>query len=122
MRQTVSMHIEIAIDCDDADRMVEFWTAALGYVSRGAFEQYRAITDPTGEGPKVLFQQLPPGERTPGKNSIHLDMHVADVAAEVDRLIALGASQLHTIEVEDSLWVTMTDIEGNQFCVCRLHG
>jgi predicted enzyme related to lactoylglutathione lyase len=115
------MHIEIAIDCDDADRMAAFWIATLGYEFRGSFEQYRSIVDPTGEGPKILFQQLAPGERTTGKNSIHLDMHVTDVASEVARLTDLGATELHAVDLGETYWVTMSDVEGNQFCVCR-HG
>lgn len=113
------MHIELVIDCDDADAMVAFWTAALGYVTQGRFEQYRSIVDPTGEGPKVILQQVT--DRTPGKNAVHLDMHVPDVSATVERLRALGAEEVHTVEIEGALWVTMRDIEGNQFCVCRQH-
>ncbi len=42
---------------------------------------------------------------------MHLDLHVpeAERAAEVDRLIALGASKLYV--------VTVADPEGNEFCV-----
>lgn len=113
------MHIDVVVDCDDADRMVTFWTEALGYEYLGALEQYRKIQDPTGEGPALLFQQVPAGHRTAGKNSLHLDMHVANVDSTVERLQGLGATELHRMQMGSTSWVTMLDVEGNQFCVCH---
>ena len=49
------------------------------------------------------------------KNRVHLDLHVADRASEVVRLLALGASEERTYN--DGAWTVMTDPEGNEFCV-----
>ncbi len=53
------------------------------------------------------------------KNRVHLDLHVGDERreAEVERLIALGASRLWDGQQGPNRWVTMADPEGNEFCV-----
>jgi hypothetical protein len=47
------------------------------------------------------------------KNRVHLDLRAADVEAEADRLVGLGARVLG--KVED--WVVLADPEGGEFCV-----
>jgi predicted enzyme related to lactoylglutathione lyase len=51
---------------------------------------------------------------------MHFDIEVADIHAEVDRLVALGARQVSAAPCSEhgSTWVLMTDPEGNEFCVC----
>lgn len=52
------------------------------------------------------------------KNRVHLDLHVADMAAEVKRLLGLGATRIGMGEDEDGdVWAVMADPEGNEFCV-----
>jgi hypothetical protein len=41
------------------------------------------------------------------------------MAEEVERLQGLGATVRGFIEVEDSFWTQMRDVEGNEFCVLR---
>ena len=52
---------------------------------------------------------------------MHLDLHVADAAeqaAEVDRLIALGARRVDWDSYPgDPDFVVLADPEGNRFCV-----
>jgi hypothetical protein len=54
------------------------------------------------------------------KNRMHLDVHAADVAAEVDRLLGLGASRIDDVAITEAgtSWVRMQDPDGNEFCVC----
>jgi predicted enzyme related to lactoylglutathione lyase len=47
------------------------------------------------------------------KNRVHLDLRAADVDAEAERLVGLGARVLG--RVED--WVVLADPEGGEFCV-----
>jgi predicted enzyme related to lactoylglutathione lyase len=51
---------------------------------------------------------------------MHLDIHVADIAQEADRLVALGATRVEgdSIEEHGTHWFLMADPEGNEFCVC----
>jgi hypothetical protein len=57
---------------------------------------------------------------TAGKNRVHVDLAVGadgDRAAEVERLISLGATKLWDGQEGDETWVTLADPEGNEFCV-----
>ena len=63
----------------------------------------------------LAFQKVP--DPTPGKNLIHIDFTATDLDAEVDRLVAAGASVVGRRGVEDFHWVTLADPQGHQFCV-----
>lgn len=66
-----------------------------------------------GGSPRIFFQLVP--EAKQGKNRVHLDLHAADAATEVDRLCTLGA----TVVAGHENWITMQDLEGNEFCVLK---
>jgi glyoxalase superfamily protein len=70
-----------------------------------------------GLGGRVLFLAVPEHKTT--KNRVHLDVHVgADkAAAEVTRLVELGATVLYRVDEPGSRHVTLADPEGNEFCV-----
>ncbi len=61
-------------------------------------------------GPILCFQQVPGRSRE--NNRIHLDIAVSDRAAEVRRLVTLGAQVVR----EEAAYTVMRDPEGNQFC------
>ena len=91
---------------------------------RRAWAGAAACTDPQGRYPRLLFLQVPEGKTA--KNRLHLDFHARDVppdeleaacAAEVERLLALGATKLWDGELGPQRWVTLADPEGNEFCV-----
>ncbi|PKW28077.1 VOC family protein [Phycicoccus duodecadis] len=77
--------------------------------------------------PRIFFQRVP--EPRSGKNRVHLDLlggggpsvpmdeQRARVAAEVERLVALGATRGDEHAEMGVHWVTMQDPEGNEFCV-----
>ena len=117
------MDLTLNLDVADLDRMEAFWCAALGYRRKGEFHQYRSFVPQSGSGPKIILQQVP--EPKTVKNRLHIDLdHEAgfDVEAEVQRLVALGATRQSGWISEfgdDSGWVVMADPEGNEFCVCR---
>ena len=64
-----------------------------------------------GPGPRLCFH-LRPGPR-PTRNRVHLDIAVADRAAEIARLTALGAARVR----DGAGYSVMTDPEGNNFCL-----
>jgi hypothetical protein len=143
---TTTPTFQIAIDCADPYRLCRFWAAAVGYEvedhhdlvlrmveagyasleedtveidGRRAWKGAAACADPSGRGPRLLFQQVP--EPKTVKNRVHLDLHVDGGdearAAEVARLIELGATKLWDGQLGPQRWVTMADPEGNEFCV-----
>lgn len=68
--------------------------------------------EPSSPGhPRLYFQKVP--EPKAVKNRVHLDLRADDVEAEVKRLAALGAAELH----RHGSWVTLRDPEGNEFCM-----
>lgn len=75
------------------------------------------ISDPQHpDRPRVLFQ-LVPEERTV-KNRLHLDVRVGDDREAVAAaLCARGAALVHRGEQGPFRWITMTDPEGNEFCL-----
>nr|WP_256388520.1 VOC family protein [Haladaptatus sp. W1] len=77
----------------------------------------QGITDPESPGtPRVLFQAVPESKSV--KNRLHLDVRVGDGReAVVTALEGRGASVLHRGQQGPSTWITMTDPEGNEFCV-----
>src|SRR5262245_18655065 len=99
----VSMR-HIVVDCEHAPSLARFWAAALdGYavrpyddaeVARLASLGLTPDTDPTvlvdGSGPSLLFQQVPEPQTV--RNRLRLDLVSANRAAEVERLLSLGAS------------------------------
>jgi predicted enzyme related to lactoylglutathione lyase len=55
------------------------------------------------------------------KNRVHLDVRIAadDVDLTVAGLVARGAKVLHHGRQGPHTWVTLTDPEGNEFCVSQ---
>jgi catechol 2,3-dioxygenase-like lactoylglutathione lyase family enzyme len=112
------MEIHVNIDCADLDRMVDFYTAALGYEPYGkAGDHYASIVHPTL--PKLVFQKV--AEPRAGKNRVHLDLIVGDtIEAEAERFVGLGARRLSDGIVSEYgvSWIVMADPEGNEICLC----
>ncbi|MGH3763496.1 VOC family protein [Actinophytocola sp.] len=111
----------VTIDCADPRSLAEFWTKALdlevGFDADGWFMQLRAPADPTQ--PYLGLQKVP--EERAGKNRVHLDFSTADREAEIDRLVALGATRGADHTVPGLTWTVLQDPEGNEFCVGTAH-
>lgn len=117
----LSIH-QVAIDCNDAPLLSDFWSKALGYVKEDWGEEHGAMVyHPDEAGLKIIF--LPVPEPKAVKNRVHLDVRTGDNTreAEVERLVGLGARQIETKSYSTarwtSTWTIMHDPEGNEFCV-----
>jgi len=104
------------INCADLELMTSFWAAALHLAPAPAGDdEFRVLR---GEHGSLSLQR----SRTPvsARDQMHLDLYSDDQAAEVRRLIGLGARFVrHNQDPEDD-YVVMTDPEGNEFCVCAV--
>ena len=110
--------IGLAVDCADAAALAGFWARALGReVTGGASAELAVIeaTDLAASGPRLTFHQVP--EPKSVKNRLHLDLATNDLDAEVDRLLALGATRLNDLDKGELRWTTLADPEGNEFDV-----
>jgi predicted enzyme related to lactoylglutathione lyase len=114
----VAATIELVMDVADLDRMVAFYTAALGYEAYGAVGQYRSIVPPAGEpGLKIIFQQV--AEAKTVKNRVHIDIQHPEIEVEAARLETLGAARVRRYEEFGMQWILMVDPEGNEVCICE---
>jgi len=110
--------IGLVLDCQEPERLAEFWTGALDYISLGEAGAYVVLLPNGRPGPKLLLQQVPEPKAT--KNRMHLDIDAVDIEAEATRLEGLGARRVadDPIHEHGTNWILMTDPEGNEFCVC----
>ena len=112
----------VVVDAVDPAGLARFWADAAGWTLEGQDGAVPRLRHPAGSGPFIEF--VPTGEPHRVKNRVHLDVAPGpggDQAAEVERLIGLGAER---VEIGQSqappgqvTWVVLADPEGNEFCV-----
>ena len=107
----------IVIRVDDLEQQAKFWSAALDYVPREENSDDFVLMRPrSGIGPNMSLDRVRSTVHVPPR--IHLDLYTDDQAAEVKRLIALGATEVHwDKKPPDADYVILADPEGNRFCV-----
>jgi catechol 2,3-dioxygenase-like lactoylglutathione lyase family enzyme len=110
----------VVLGVDDVGRAAEFWSRALGYVARDEVEEDWAVMVPASGPGTHLALQL---SETPVQEHprVHLDLYAgdaADQAAEVERLVSLGAVRVGwDLYPDDPDFVVLADPDGNRFCV-----
>ncbi|HSV68268.1 MAG TPA: VOC family protein [Mycobacteriales bacterium] len=139
--------VQVVFDCANPSKLATFWATVLGYmleppppgfatweewaqqagIPEEMWDGYAAVVDPDGVGPRLFFQRVP--EPKTVKNRVHLDVNVGGgrgtpkeerrsrVYAAADRLTAAGATRLYEHDDMTGFAVTMTDPEGNEFCL-----
>jgi len=111
----------VTTDCADPSGLAAFWAAALRTTVSGDYGEFVMLAPPPAGGPVLGFQLVP--EERAGKNRLHLDLGAAsgERHAEVERLVGLGATVVGERggEAEGLVWTTLTDPEGNEFCVAE---
>jgi hypothetical protein len=107
----------IVVRVDDLRRQTEFWAAALGYVPRsGDRDDFVLLRPKDGVGPNLSLDRARSTVHVPPR--IHLDLYTEDQAGEVERLVGLGATEVHwDRRPPDADYVILADPEGNRFCV-----
>ena len=108
----------IVLRVDDLDLERAFWTSALDYVERqdAADVDFALLRPRDGVGPNLSLDQVRATRDLPPR--IHLDLYTEDQAGEVERLIGLGATEVHWDKrPADADYVILADPEGNRFCV-----
>ena len=109
---------ELIIDCIAPPTLARFWAQVLGSEIIEEGDDEVVVAAPLGFGPNLLFLQVPEPKTT--KNRLHIDLNATDrdQAAEVERIKALGATEVD-IGQGTQTWVVLADPEGNEFCVLR---
>jgi predicted enzyme related to lactoylglutathione lyase len=117
----------VVLGATDMGRAIGFWTRALGYELRegGAGTDWSSLTPAGGLGTGIGLQRTSmPAESHP---RVHLDLYAADAAeqaAEVQRLVSIGAERVDwDLYPDDPDFIVLADTEGNRFCVVNTsHG
>ena len=112
--------VGIAVDCDDAARLAEFWEHVLGYARRPSAPGSAYVTSEQGDDspdgpPFVTFQTVP--EPKAAKARLHLDLFVDQAQQLVDEVLAAGASLVSRVEAGEWTTRVLQDPAGNEFCV-----
>jgi len=114
--------VHLVVDAADPARLARFWAAALGWEVAPEEPDEVDVWPPGFSYPDSAALPLvfvPAAEPKAGKNRVHLDLATKSrrhQAAEVERLLALGATPAG-IGQRDVPWTVLADPEGNEFCV-----
>ena len=93
-----------------------WWCEALGWIVVDDDPPVFEIQARPDHLPGILFLGVDDPKHE--KNRLHIDLRPDDQAAEVERLIELGASRVD-VGQGDASWVVLADPEGNEFCVLQ---
>jgi len=112
----------VVLTVEDIDRAGAFWRAALGYVNRLEPAEDWVVLDPPdkehGGSPGASIALSVSGYPQHYPPRIHLDLDADDQAAEVERLLSIGAREVDWHDYpDDADWIVLEDTEGNRFCV-----
>ena len=107
----------IVLSVERFQEQLRFWCAVLDYEPREAPEPDWVVLRPrSGVGPNVSLARRASTTGEPPR--VHLDLYAEDQGAEVDRIVALGASRFdEPNRPDDADYVILLDPDGNRFCV-----
>lgn len=106
----------VVLRVTDLDRMVAFWAAALDLVPRESDDDgWVSLKPRSGVGTALSFDRKRSEYDLPPR--FHLDLYADDRAAEVARLVALGARVIPLDHGAPVDWTLLEDPEGNRFDV-----
>lgn len=105
---------QVVIAAQDPAQLGQWWCDALGWVVVDDTPPVFEIQSEPDRLPGIMF--LPIGDAKQDKNRLHVDFRPDDQAAEVERLLAMGATRVD-VGQGDVPWVVLADPEGNEFCV-----
>jgi predicted enzyme related to lactoylglutathione lyase len=117
----VSFLRNVSFDCPDPYTLARFWSEVIGHPVHPdcAPGDAEVVIEPP-DGVRLYFQAVP--EAKVVKNRVHVCLQPADRDrdAEVDRLLAAGATVLADHRTPDGAgWAVLLDPAGNEFCVTR---
>jgi catechol 2,3-dioxygenase-like lactoylglutathione lyase family enzyme len=113
---------ELIIPCQDPQRLAAFWCEVLGFIVLDTDDGAVEIGPREGFGglqPTLIFS--PSTEPKAGKLRMHFDVNAIDrdQAAELERLLKLGARPADVGQTGSEQWHVLADPEGNEFCLLK---
>jgi Glyoxalase-like domain len=114
---------ELGLDAVDTGLIADFWCAVLGWERISEDDGFVSIGPPgwRSEAPALTIVVSPAAASKREKLRLHIDVNATDrdQAAELDRLLALGAVPADVGQTGDESWHVLADPEGNEFCLLR---
>jgi hypothetical protein len=102
----------------DVFRAVEFWSVALNYRPREEGDETWCVLVPCdGAGVQLAIALVTSDAESHQRH--HLDLYATDQAAEVKRLVGLGASRVEWRYPPDADYVVLADPDGNRVGVVQ---
>ncbi|REF99473.1 hypothetical protein DFJ67_5509 [Asanoa ferruginea] len=113
---------ELVLGCRDPELLARFWCEVLDFVVLDRGDGYVEVGPREGWGgsqPTLFFSRR--DEPEPGKTRLHIDVNATDrdQAAELERLLALGARPADIGQSGAESWHVLADPEGNVFCLLK---
>ena len=106
----------VVVDSKDPHALARFWAAVLEWEAEADGDEVE-VKAADGSGTALLF--VTGDDPKTVKNRLHIDLRPDDRDAEVERVLALGATRADVGQTGDETWVVLADPEGNEFCVLR---
>ncbi|MGO4103884.1 VOC family protein [Leifsonia sp. YAF41] len=108
-------HVQIAFDAADPEPVMDFWSAALGYVPVGGGN----LLEPNLIGPTLWFQEK---RHVPPRNRIHLDVSLPhdQAQARIEAVLAAGGRLLG--DRNAPAFTSLIDPEGNVVDIATWQG
>ena len=113
-----SSFYQLVIDCRDPHALARFWAAVLDQPILYETEDEVIVGADKHTYPGLVFGPVPEGKTI--KNRLHIDLDPDDQAAEVERLLALGARPADVGQGGTSLgWCSPTPRAMSSACCAR---
>jgi predicted enzyme related to lactoylglutathione lyase len=114
---TWPVFVSVTIDTTDPVRLAAFWSALLEVeIEHQSADEINLARQPR-RGVGLAFQRVP--DPTPGKNRVHVDLLVGDLATAKRRAVSLGGTTLDEHERDGYQWSVVADPDGNRFCLIQ---
>ena len=114
---------ELVLDCGDPERLAGFWCEVLGWkvLDREGNEAIEIGPEGGADGVQPVLVLSASTDPKRDKLRLHLDLNATDrdQAAELERLLALGARPADVGQTGAESWHVLADPEGNEFCLLR---
>ncbi len=120
-----------AVDAHDIAMLARWWADVLGWRIEFEDEYEVNVVPPEADDdpvdtletwqarrPGLVFVPVPEGKTV--KNRLHIDLapHISqDRDAQLEDLLAKGATRVDVGQDEDVTWTVLADPEGNEFCL-----
>ncbi|MEC5193064.1 hypothetical protein RCH17_003515 [Arthrobacter sp. MP_M7] len=105
---------QVVVDSARPAELGRWWANALGWVVTFEADDEFEIRSAPDRLPGLVF--VPVADSKVTKNRLHLDFRPENPAAEVERMVSLGARRVDVGQGEQP-WTVLEDPEGNEFCI-----